>query len=78
MYIKQNWDFLWIIDFTDSKDSGEYTCRAWNKYGEDTISCQLQCEGKSGVQRQSLHPDALVKIKNIELTGTRWPMLLLP
>ena len=62
----------------DSRDSGEYTCRAWNKYGEDTISCQLQCEGKSGVQLQSLHPDALAKIKNIELTGTRWPMLLLP
>ena len=66
------------ISGIDSRDSGEYTCRAWNKYGEDTISCQLQCEGKSGVQLQSLHPDALAKIKNIELTGTRWPMKLLP
>ena len=66
------------ISGMDSRDSGQYTCRAWNKYGEDTISCRLECEGKSGVQLQSLHPDALEKIKNIELTGTRWPILLLP
>ena len=40
------------------------------RYGEDTVSCQLQCEGKSGVQLQTLHPDALDKIARIELTGT--------
>ena len=45
-------------------------CYVLYRYGEDTVSCQLQCEGKSGVQLQTLHPDALDKIAKIELTGT--------
>ena len=41
------------------------------RYGEDSVSCQLKCEGKSGVQYQSLHPDSLAKLKTFELQGTR-------
>ena len=70
--IKSVADFGYVmldISGVDSRDTGKYTCRAWNKYGEDSVSCQLECKGQSGVQSKSLHPDSLAKIRTFELPG---------
>merc|ERR1719158_1261385 len=32
-----------------SRDSGNYTCKAVNKHGETSVSCQIQVKGKQGI-----------------------------
>ncbi|KAJ8687530.1 hypothetical protein QAD02_023324, partial [Eretmocerus hayati] len=49
-----------------SHDSGEYVCKAKNKFGEDSTTATLKCFGKSGVYLESLQPDALAKIRELE------------
>ncbi|CAB4067573.1 TTN [Lepeophtheirus salmonis] len=54
------------ISGVDSRDSGIYKCRAYNKYGEDTTTATVACEARSGVYYDSLQPSSLEKIKNLE------------
>lgn len=57
---------LMDIAYVQSHDSGEYVCRASNKYGEDTTRATIQCFGKGGVYLDSLQPDSLAKIRELE------------
>lgn len=54
------------IAYVQSHDSGEYICKASNKFGEDFTRATLRCTGKSGVYSDSLQPDALAKIRALE------------
>jgi titin len=57
-----------------SHDSGEYVCKASNKYGEDYTKAKLKCFGRSGVYLDSLHPDSLARIRELEAyTGDQRP-----
>lgn len=49
-----------------SHDSGEYVCKASNKFGEDSTKAIIKCFGKSGVYLDSLLPDSLAKIRELE------------
>uniref|UniRef100_A0A914QF48 Ig-like domain-containing protein n=1 Tax=Panagrolaimus davidi TaxID=227884 RepID=A0A914QF48_9BILA len=52
------------------EDSGDYTCRAFNKVGEAVTSTSLQVEGKEGIITESQLPSAMAgaqqKIDEIE------------
>lgn len=54
------------IAYTQNHDSGEYVCRAHNKYGEDFTKATINCYGRSGVFSDSLQPDSLAKIRELE------------
>ncbi|XP_018397088.1 PREDICTED: titin [Cyphomyrmex costatus] len=49
-----------------SHDSGEYVCKASNKYGEDYTKATIKCFGKSEVYLDSLQPDSLARIRELE------------
>ncbi|OXU24124.1 hypothetical protein TSAR_014966 [Trichomalopsis sarcophagae] len=56
-----------------SHDSGEYVCKASNKYGEDYTKATIKCFGKSGVYLDSLQPDSLARIRELEaFTGEQY------
>ena len=70
--IKPVSDFGYVlldIAYVQSHDSGEYVCKASNKYGEDTTTATLKCFGKGGVFFDSLQPDSLARIKELESMG---------
>ncbi|XP_014664087.1 PREDICTED: titin-like [Priapulus caudatus] len=48
------------------EDTGEYVCKATNKYGQATTTAQLGCRGKSGISYESQHPEGLQQIKYLE------------
>ena len=54
------------IAYVQSHDSGEYICKASNKFGEDFTRATLRCSGKGGVYSDSLQPDSLAKIRALE------------
>lgn len=54
------------IAYTQNHDTGEYVCRAYNKYGEDFTKASITCYGRSGVYLDSLQPDSLAKIRELE------------
>lgn len=54
------------IAYTQNHDAGEYICRAYNKYGEDFTKATINCYGRSGVFLDSLQPDSLAKIRELE------------
>ena len=54
------------IAYVQNHDSGEYICKASNKFGEDFTRATLRCSGKSGVYLDSLQPDSLAKIRTLE------------
>ncbi|KAE8746083.1 hypothetical protein FOCC_FOCC007207 [Frankliniella occidentalis] len=67
--IKSVSDFGFVvmdIAYVQSHDTGEYICKASNKYGEDTTRATIKCTGKGGVYLDSLQPDALARIKELE------------
>lgn len=67
--IKMVSDFGFVlmdISYVQSHDSGEYVCRAKNKYGEDTTRASIKCFGRGGVYLDSLQPDSLAKIRELE------------
>lgn len=67
--IKTVSDFGYVvldIAYTQNHDTGEYVCRAFNKYGEDFTKAKITCYGKSGVYLDSLQPDSLDKIRQLE------------
>lgn len=70
--IKPVSDFGYVlldIAYVQSHDSGEYVCRAWNKYGEDFTRATIECSGKSGVFYDSLQPQSLDRIRELEGLG---------
>lgn len=67
--IKPVSDFGYVvldIAYVQSHDSGEYVCRAYNKYGEDSTRATIECQGKSGVFYDSLQPQSLGRIQELE------------
>lgn len=74
--IKPVADFGYVlldIAYVQSHDSGEYVCRASNKYGEDTTRATLQCTGKGGVFYDSLQPESLDRIRELECPQGQQP-----
>lgn len=70
--IKPVSDFGYVlldIAYVQSHDSGEYMCRAYNKYGEDFTRGSIDCFGKSGVFYDSLQPQSLERIRELEALG---------
>lgn len=61
------------IAYVQSHDSGEYVCRAWNKYGEDFTRATIECFGKGGVFYDSLQPQSLERIRELESLGLQQP-----
>lgn len=67
--IKHVSDFGYVvmdISYAQSHDTGEYICKASNKYGEDYTKATIKCTGKGGVFFDSLQPDSLAKIRELE------------
>ncbi|XP_055379031.1 titin isoform X2 [Condylostylus longicornis] len=67
--IKPVSDFGYVlldIAYVQNHDSGEYVCRAYNRYGEDFTRATLQCQGRYGVFYDSLQPDSLPRIMELE------------
>lgn len=67
--IKMVSDFGFVvmdISYIQNHDSGEYVCRAHNKYGEDFTRATISAHGRSGVFTESLQPDSLAKIRELE------------
>lgn len=67
--IKPVSDFGYVlldIAYVQSHDSGEYICKASNKYGEDYTRATIECFGKSGVYFDTLQPESLAKIRELE------------
>lgn len=67
--IKMVSDFGFVlmdIAYVQSHDSGVYMCKATNKYGSDTTTGSIKCFGKGGVYLDSLQPDSLAKIRELE------------
>lgn len=54
------------ISYIQDHDSGEYVCRAYNKYGEDKTRATISAHGKGGVFSESLQPESLAKIRELE------------
>lgn len=61
------------IAYVQSHDSGEYVCRAWNEYGEDFTRASIECFGKGGVFYDSLQPQSLERIRELEGLGIQQP-----
>uniref|UniRef100_A0A913I9R6 Ig-like domain-containing protein n=1 Tax=Strongyloides stercoralis TaxID=6248 RepID=A0A913I9R6_STRER len=62
-------DFGWVIlniNSTDNRDSGEWTCVARNSVGEAKISASLNVTGKESILKDSLQPNSLARIEEIE------------
>ena len=49
-----------------SEDSGEYTCRVYNKHGEATSFTSLNVSAKGTLDTSSQRPEGLEKIKQLE------------
>lgn len=67
--IKSVSDFGFVvmdISYIQDHDSGEYVCKASNKYGEDYTRATISARGKGGVFFDSLQPDSLAKIRELE------------
>ena len=69
--IKAVSDFGYVlldIAYGQTEDSGEYECRATNKHGTDSTRATLRCQGRGGVYLDSLQPQALKHISELEMT----------
>ncbi|GIY11090.1 titin, partial [Caerostris extrusa] len=67
--IKTLSDFGYVvmdISFVHVEDSGEYVCIATNKFGSDTTRCTIECTGHGKIFRDTLQPQSLEKIAELE------------
>lgn len=67
--IKTVSDFGFVImdiSYTQNHDSGEYVCRAYNKFGEDFTKATISAYGRSGVFSETLQPESLARIRELE------------
>jgi len=67
--IKPMYDFGFVsLDVQDliAEDSGIYTCKAENKFGQAQSQIQLNIVSKSSIETSSQHLDSLDKIKSLE------------
>ena len=58
-----------MMNWVYGEDSGEYLCRATNKYGMDETRAIIKCTGKPGVIYDSQIPKgmhSLEKIRDLE------------
>ena len=64
-------DFGYIaldIDYIYARDSGEYVCRATNKWGSCVTTAKVTCKAKHGIVSESQLPDGMTaaKLKDLE------------
>ncbi|CAI4222564.1 unnamed protein product [Auanema sp. JU1783] len=62
-------DFGWIIldiNQTETRDSGEWKCIAKNAAGQAEATTQLQIQGRENIAYDSLQPQSLDRIREIE------------
>lgn len=67
--IKSVSDFGFVvldISYIQNHDSGEYVCKASNKYGEDYTKATISASGLGGVFSDSLQPESLARIRELE------------
>ena len=79
--IKTVCDFGYVvldITYLQPHDSGEWVCKASNKYGEDFTKATLNCTGKGGVYSDSLQPGSLDKIAELERAKMAGKQMLSP
>ncbi|RXG68646.1 Titin, partial [Armadillidium vulgare] len=79
--IKTVCDFGYVvldIAYLRNHDTGEWICKASNKYGEDYTKAFIKCTGKGGVYYDSLQPGSLDKIAELEASKLGGQSLLSP
>lgn len=56
------------IDYIYGRDSGEYVCRATNKWGTATTKAKVSCIGKQGIVSDSQLPQGMTAehLKDLE------------
>lgn len=67
--IKSVSDFGFVvldISYIQDQDTGEYVCKASNKYGEDYTKATITAHGRGGVFGDTLQPDSLARIRELE------------
>ncbi|XP_015783235.1 titin isoform X1 [Tetranychus urticae] len=78
--VKQGTRFVQIFDFgfvaleimgTYEEDSGRYTCKATNAFGEAVTSADLKCHGKKSLITEPQLPESLEAIQALEGHGRR-------
>lgn len=64
------------MDYAYSRDSGEYVCRATNKWGSATTTAKVTCIGKHGIVSDSQLPEGMTadRLKDLE----RGPVTVAP
>uniref|UniRef100_A0A1I7XLF8 Immunoglobulin I-set domain protein n=1 Tax=Heterorhabditis bacteriophora TaxID=37862 RepID=A0A1I7XLF8_HETBA len=74
-------DFGWVImdiNQTEVRDSGEWRCVAKNAAGEAECSTNLAVQGKENIAYDSLQPQSLDRIREIEADKPELPEIPLP
>ncbi|KAA0201394.1 hypothetical protein HAZT_HAZT001733 [Hyalella azteca] len=69
MHMMDDFGFVVLdLEWTFARDSGEYLCRATNKYGQATTTATLQVKSKHGVDMNSQLPKGMTaeKLKELE------------
>jgi len=61
------------VDYIYARDSGEYTCRATNKWGTATTTAKVTCKGKHNIVYESQLPEGMTSDKLKELERGRIP-----
>ena len=62
-------DFGWIIldiNQTETRDSGEWVCRAYNSAGEATSTASMNILGKESIVYDAQQPQSLPRIQELE------------
>lgn len=62
------------MNWVFSEDSGEYLCRATNKYGMDETKARVKSTGKPGVVYESQIPKGMASLEKIRELEASWQM----
>lgn len=74
-------DFGYIaldIDYIYARDSGEYVCKATNKWGSATTTAKVSCKSKHGIISESQLPDGMTAAKLKDLERGQVPLAPVP